>query len=87
MAVSDKGVSRITPKWGQFLLAELKSDGHAADASFIVDAVNAHDELIAALKRIARTDLNTFGGDAKRFEEWLHGFCAETISKVPGEGG
>ncbi len=44
--------SWISPQWGQFRLALLESDGHAQDAAFIVRAVNAHDELVAACETV-----------------------------------
>lgn len=39
-------------------------------------------ELLAALERINRTDISTFGGDPKQFEEWLSNFTSSIISKA-----
>jgi hypothetical protein len=37
---------------------------------------------LEALERITHTDLQTFGGDANRFVEWLHAFCRDTIERT-----
>jgi hypothetical protein len=51
IAKHDVGESRISPKWGQFCMATFYSDNHDVDSDFIVRACNAHDDLLAALKK------------------------------------
>lgn len=52
-------------------------------AKELVKVINAHENLVEALERIGRTDIErTFCGDADRFIAWLHHFVKSTLSRA-----
>jgi len=40
---------------------------------------------ISAFERIARTDIESFHGNADAFQDWLHDFCKDHAKRLRGD--
>ncbi len=81
VAVRDKRETRISPEWGQFRLATLKSDGHSDWAVLLAHCTNIVPELLhnmEALLHYAETP-----GDFSQAEALeLMGDCGASIERA-----